>query len=444
MAGMPQTDFDVIVIGAGVAGLTALRELERAGSRVLCLEARDRIGGRIFTVRDTGFPLPIELGAEFIHGRPPEIWEIVHSASLGVYDCADAAVRIKGGVVQRKEDAWGLVSQLMEDMKKAAVQGIDEPFSSFLKKSSHPLETKQLTTSFVEGFNAARKEIIGIASLAKDAEASDRIDGDRSFRFLNGYDSVPAHIFRTIKASTEIVRFHSVLKKIDWRAGFVQVTISSDLTGRTTVFSTRRLVVTVPLGVLQAEDDIPGSILWDPKPARALDAANALEFGQVVRLVFRFRERFWEEQSDFADAGFLLSDERDFPTWWSPLAVRVPILTAWSAGPHADFVLDLSRKEIIAQAICSLSKILAISKDRIQDQIVQIYFHDWHSDPCALGAYSYVPAGSLAAREELAKPVDETIYFGGEATELNGYSATVHGAIASGYRVARQIIHNEG
>jgi monoamine oxidase len=220
--------------------------------------------------------------------------------------------------------------------------------------------------------------------------------------------------------------------------------MSSDLTARTTVFSTQRLVVTVPLGVLQAEESVPGSIVWDPKPAKALDAANALEFGQVVRLVFRFRERFWEEQADFADAGFLLSDERDFPTWWSPLAVRVPILTAWSAGPHADLVLGLSRKEVIEQAICSLSKMLAISRDHIQDQLEQVYFHDWHADPCALGAYSYVPAGSLTAREELAKPVDETIYFGGEATELDGHSATVHGAIASGFRVARQIIVLEG
>jgi len=440
---MPQTDFDVVVIGAGVSGLTASRELERAGFRALCLEARDRIGGRILTVRDPGSPLPFELGAEFIHGRPPEIWEIVGSASLGVYDCADAAVRIKGGVVQRKEDVWELVTQLMEEMKKAAAKGTDEPFSSFLEKSPHSPEAKELTTSFIEGFNAARKEIIGIASLAEDTEASDRIDGDRSFRFLSGYDSVPFHIFRTIKGTTKVVRLHSILRKVEWRPGFVKLTMSSGLTGQTHVLSAQRLIMTVPLGVLQAEEDMSGSILWDPKPAKALDAANALEFGQVFRLVFRFRERFWEAQADLADTGFLLSDERDFPTWWTPLAVRFPMLTAWSAGPHADFVLDLPRKDVIEQAIWSLSRILAITMNRIQDQIEQVYFHDWHADPFALGAYSYVPAGALPAREELAKPVDETIYFAGEATDLSGHSATVHGAIASGLRVARQIIHNE-
>lgn len=436
---MPQTDFDVVVIGAGVAGLTAWRELKRAGLRVLCLEARDRIGGRILTIRDPRSPLPIELGAEFIHGRPPEIWEIVDSASLGVYDCADAAVRIKDGVVQRGEDAWEPVNQLMEEMKTTSAQGRDQPFSSFLEKSHHSAETKELATSFVEGFNAARKEIIGTASLAKDTEASDRIDGDRSFRFLSGYDAVPTHIFRSIENSAELVRLQNILKKIEWRPGFVKVTSESSLTGRTTDFSTQRLVVTTPLGVLQAEEDASGSIVWDPKPARALDAANALEFGQVARLVFRFRERFWEAQAEFVDAGFWLSDERDFPTWWSALAVRAPVLTAWSAGPHSDLVLDLPRKEAIEKAIHSLSRILASPVYRIHDQLEQVYFHDWHADPFALGAYSYVPAGALAAREELAKAVDETIYFAGEATELNGHSATVHGAIASGFRVARQI-----
>ena len=100
-------DFDVVIVGAGVAGLAALAELDRAGLRVLCVEARDRIGGRIFTVHDALAPIRVELGAEFIHGRPPEIWDIVRSGPLAVYDCADAAVHIRNGEVQRHEDAVG-------------------------------------------------------------------------------------------------------------------------------------------------------------------------------------------------------------------------------------------------------------------------------------------------------------------------------------------------
>src|SRR5438270_100572 len=87
-------DVDGIVIGAGVSGLAALSTLDRAGLNVVCLEARDRIGGRIFTVRDPLCPLPVELGAEFVHGRPAETWNIIQTASLAAYDCEERGIQI--------------------------------------------------------------------------------------------------------------------------------------------------------------------------------------------------------------------------------------------------------------------------------------------------------------------------------------------------------------
>ncbi len=432
-------DFDVLVIGAGVAGLSAIAELDRAGMRVLCVEARDRIGGRIFTAHDALAPLPIELGAEFIHGRPPEIWQIVRSAALGVYDCRDAALHIKHGVVQKQGDAWEPVSQVMADMRRAAEEGIDVPFATFLERSSHPDDAKEMSASFVEGFNAAHKEVIGIASLAKDAAAADRIGGDKSFRFFGGYDSIPLSIFRRIEKAESKIRLNAVVTKVAWGPGSAALSVVSVLTGRREAISARKVVVTVPLGVLQA-----GSIQWDPEPCEALKAAAALEFGQVMRVVLRFREAFWEGDDDFTDAGFLLSDQALFPTWWTPLGVRAPILTGWSAGPHADPLLGKSTAEIYASAIDSLARILAVTSEYIRDLLEQIYFHDWYSDIFARGAYSYVPAGALSARETLAKPVAGTLYFAGEATELNGHSATVHGAIASGRRAAQQIIGERG
>ena len=204
-------DFDVAIVGAGVAGLAALAELDRAGLRVLCIEARDRIGGRIFTAHDPLAPLPIELGAEFIHGRPPEIWNILRSGSLAVYDCADAAVHIRNGKVQRHEDAWEPIGQLMEEMRTAADQGKDEPFSAFLERSSHSAVAKELSASFVEGFNAARKEVIGIASLAQDGRAADQIDGDRSFRLPGGYDAIPLCILRCVPQSQSKLLLNTVL-----------------------------------------------------------------------------------------------------------------------------------------------------------------------------------------------------------------------------------------
>lgn len=434
------SDFDVVVVGAGAAGLAALAELDRAGCRVVCLEARDRIGGRIFTEHDPLSPLPIELGAEFIHGRPPEIFQIARASALGVYDCADASLHIKNGVVQKHEDAWEPVGHLMQEMRWSAARGIDEPFSTFLARSSESEDAKELSTSFVEGFNAARKEIIGIASLAKDGAAADAINGDQSFRFHSGYDSVVHSLLQKVSDASARLRLNTSVQGIEWRRGLATLTLVSQLTGATQVISATRVLVTVPLGVLTAASGSPGSIWWKPAPESTLRAASALAFGQVVRVILRFREAFWEENSRFADVGFLLSNEKLFPTWWTTLAVRAPIVTGWSAGPHADDLLGKPHTHVIGEAVESLARILATKVDRVRGLLEAAYFHDWHADPFTRGAYSYVPAGALAARETLAEPVDNTLYFAGEATELNGHSATVHGAIASGRRAARQII----
>jgi monoamine oxidase len=437
---MAEPDFDVVVVGAGVSGLAALSELDRAGCRVLCLEARGRIGGRILTLRDPLAPLPVELGPEFIHGRPPEIWRIIRSAPLTVYDCGGSSVHIKNGVIQGEGDAWESVDRLMDDMRAEVARGREESFSSFLERSQPPPAVGALATSFVEGFNAARKEVIGIASLAGDEEASQKIDGDRSFRLLSGYDSIPLHILRGIGDNESKLRVNTILTKVEWSNRSVKLTTTSALTGDVDHISERQLVVTVPLGVLQAPAGATGAICWDPEPKQILTAASKLAFGQVVRVVLRFTRAFWEDSADFAPAGFLFSNERAFPTWWTMLAARAPLLTGWSAGPHADELLGAPAPELTRQATASLARVLNTTAERIRHSLECMYFHDWHADPFARGAYSYVPAGALKAREQLADPVADTLYFAGEATELNGHSATVHGAIASGLRVAKQVL----
>jgi len=431
---------DVVIVGAGAAGLSALEELDRAGCKVICIEARERIGGRILTFRDAFSPVRVELGAEFIHGRPPEIWDILHSGRLAAYDCAENAVYIENGAVQHHGDAWALVGRVMDDMQRRAAKHKDRSFSSFLDESKHPENAKRLAAAYVEGFNAARKEVIGIASLAEDARAADQIDGNRSFRLLNGYDSLMLHLLDGVNDAQRKLRLNSIVKNIHWKRGSARVEICSALTGNLETVRSRRVVITVALGVLQADTNAAGAIGFHPEPESTLRAARELRFGQVIRIVLRFREAFWEDTDEISDAGFLLSNEKFFPTWWTTLPVRVPILTGWSAGPHADGLLDQPLAEILIHAIADLARITGSTPDKLNSLLEATYFHDWHGDPFARGAYSYVPASAMNARKTLAEPVERTLYFAGEATELNGHSATVHGAIATGKRVARQIL----
>jgi len=432
-------DCEVGIIGAGAAGLSALRELDRAGLSALCLEARQRIGGRIFTVHDPLSPLPVELGAEFVHGRPPEIWDVIQSAPLTAFDCGQTAIRMRNGRVV-DDDAWATIDRVMADMRLAAQREPDLPFTEFLANSVHTEGAKRWAAGYVEGFNAARQEIVGIHSLAQDAAAADQIDGDRAFRLADGYQALALHLLAGVEEPARKLRLNSVVEGIVWRPGDVSVHVRHALTGGHTIVRCRRVIITVPLGVLQAQD----AIRFEPEPADALHAARGIAVGHVVRVVLRFREAFWEANQSLSSAGFLLSDEDVFPTWWTPLFVRAPFLTGWSAGSHADPLLGRPEAHVISRALDAVSRITGADPTRTANLLEAFYFHDWHADPFSRGAYSYVPARALPSRAALAEPVSETLYFAGEATDLAGHSATVHGAIATGRRAARQILGDNG
>lgn len=428
--------WDVLIIGAGAAGLAALRELDRAGTRARCIEAQERIGGRIFTVHDPLSPAPIELGAEFVHGRPREIWDIATRASLSVVERGWNAIRMDGGKLVHDEEMGDAIGLATSAVEQAAGKGPDESFASFIGRAEFSAAVKRRATRYVEGFNAADAGTIGIASLAQDAQAADRIDGDRSFSILNGYDSVPLALLHGIEALDDKLQLNSVVERIAWKPGEATVHVRSALNGRRETLVARRVIVTVPLGVLQSEPDGRSAIGFDPEPGEILAAARALAFGQAFRVTLRVHSSFWERLPELSGAGFIFSEAPVFPTWWRPNPVHAPLITGWSAGPAASPLLGQSRIAVVSRAIESLERIAGISPL----PVLAAHFHDWHADPFIRGAYSYVPAGKLAAREALATPVADTLYFAGEATDLDGHSATVHGAIASGIRAARHVI----
>jgi monoamine oxidase len=304
-------------------------------------------------------------------------------------------------------------------------------FDEFLSGTPQPQDVRDWARSFVQGFNAARADVISIKALAQESDAADAIDGDRSFRILNGYDSVPLALCR----QAQDIRLNTVVESIGWSKGSVSAHVRSAFTGELTALRAKRAIVTVPLGVLQT-----GTIRFDPEPVDNLAAARQLCFGQVVRLVLRFRERIWDSKKEFADAGFLLSDAPVFPTWWSTLPVRAPVIVGWSAGPKADALAACDRDEVLEKALDQLAKITHVPAHELQESLDQVYYHDWATDPFARGAYSYVPAGSADARQRLARPAEDTLFFAGEAANTEGHAATVHGAIASGRTAAQHIL----
>jgi monoamine oxidase len=409
-------EYDVAIVGAGAAGLAAAQELLHAGLRVCCLEARDRIGGRVLTAHDLA--VPVELGAEFVHGRPAELFQLAEQAGLQLYETAGRPISLmeSGPSINPEEDG----DRVLEDIQRCASEERDESFQEFLDRSNYPPRLKRRATAFVEGFNAARREVIGVASLAHDQRASDRIGGDHTFRVRKGYDALVGTLARDVE-----IRLNAVVEAIEWKPG------NATLRLRDEAVQARRALITVPLGVLQH-----GAIRFEPEPAETIAAARALRFGDAFRVTFLFDRPFWDDRAETRDAGFMFSDEPQFPVWWTGRPAEPSLVTGWSAGPNADGLVDSPRDEVIARALDTLSRVVKIPPPVPRG----VWFHDWHGDPYSRGAYSYVPAGGLPARRKLAEPVADTLFFAGEATDLVGYGGTVHGAIASGRRAAGQIL----
>jgi monoamine oxidase len=430
---MTESDADVIVIGAGAAGLAAARGLAAAGRRVIVLEARDRAGGRVHSIRDPRLPVPVELGAEFIHGTPAETFDLVRTGALGAYDVTDTHHQHVDGKLRKVPDLWGEIDRVLSRLPKSGPD--DQSFAQFLGGCCDdvPRETKELVTAFVEGFNAAFADRVSARGLAKAESASDAIDGTRMFRLIEGYGALIEALRAQCPPDRVSFHFGRVVHAIRWRRDRVEV---ADNEG---TLRAARAVITLPLGVLQGKSPEPGAIGFDPPlPQAKRDAIVGLAMGPVVKIVMRFRESFWETKGR-ANLAFLHSRDEHFPTWWTFLPVHTTALTGWSGGPAAARLAGRGDGAIVEVACNTLARLIDVSRTRVVELLEHAHVADWQTDPFARGAYSYVPVGGVGATKILAEPVDDTLFFAGEATH-EGMSGTVAGAIASGYRAAREIL----
>jgi monoamine oxidase len=207
-----------------------------------------------------------------------------------------------------------------------------------------------------------------------------------------------------------------------------------------------RVLVTVPLGVLQAQPGEPGAIEFSPTlPQDKLDAIAGMKMGKVLRVVLHFRERFWDRihsngrpDGTLADMGFLFSQDDWFPTWWTAMPDRFPAITGWAPWRCAE-KLESENMPIATRALQTLGGLLGVDTAEMESLLEIAYFHDWQSDPYSRGAYSYVKAGAADAPEVLGRPVKNTLFFAGEASDITGNNGTVYGAIASARRAVAEI-----
>jgi monoamine oxidase len=216
----------------------------------------------------------------------------------------------------------------------------------------------------------------------------------------------------------------ATVREVRWKRGGVAV--RGVFQGGPFTVRARQAVVTLPLGVLQAND-----VRFVPAISAKKSALGALESGPVIRVAMRLHEPVWEKRAP--GVAFFHSPRADFPTFWTPLPMRAPLVTAWAGGPRAAKLTGKSRRLLLAKALAGVQRVFPDA--RLAAALVQ----DWQQDPFSRGGYSYVLVGGAGAREALASPLGETLFFAGEATDKDE-AGTVAGALRSGIRAAREIL----
>jgi len=385
----------VIVIGAGVAGLAAACQLGRAGFAVQSLEARDRIGGRVLTHIDPGCECPIEFGAEFIHGKPPDLWELFRKAKAHITEVEGDAWCVEQGRLSPC-GFWEDVDNILDKMDDRKP---DESFADFLERCCRSTKkrtsqrAKQHALGYVSGFNAADPALVGVHWLVQGMRAEQKIEGDRSFRAHRGYKDLLDVFQEELQTYKISVQLSTLVEQVHWRAGGVRVKIR-DQKGESTL-EAPRVLITIPLSLLKAPLGQPGVIDFVPElPPQKKIAVDRLEMGKVIRVSLRFRERFWESikppgtKKSLADMSFLLTQDDWFPTWWTPHPLNWPIITGWAPFRAGERLSGKSRSFVEDHALQALSTLLRVSQSELEKMLEGAHFHDWQTDPFSLGAYS--------------------------------------------------------
>jgi monoamine oxidase len=419
----------IVVVGAGLAGIAAARTLVDNGAvEVVVVEARDRVGGRLATIR-VG-ELDVDLGASWIHGpRGNPITDLCDAYGVRRVPTGDDYTTFDGAA-----GTW------LSAERDERLQDVAAAFDGALRWTRDELGAEASVGAAIDAYlddEGLEGDDRRIARFMARAWVELEYAGDVDSTSLRHYYEEEEFGGTDVLVTGGYQRVAELAaEELDVRTGRVVTSVVRDAARVVLGFddgSTLRAgccVITVPLGVLKA-----GAVTFEPPlPERAAAAIDRLEMGNLEKTVLVFETAFWRERS--RDFTFVGGDESELCDFFDlGRVVDAPALVCFSGGPGGRTVASLSFDERKARLMDRLRLMFGDVPEP-----VAVTGSAWSVDPLAGGSYAYIPVGaSFADMDALATPIDSTLFFAGEAT-IAEYYGTAHGAWLSGIRAAERIL----
>ncbi|MBB6110552.1 monoamine oxidase [Mucilaginibacter lappiensis] len=425
---------DILIIGAGAAGLMAARELANAGKKVIVLEADNRIGGRIYTQYDASTRKYTELGAEFVHGDLPVTLGLLNEAGIKYRSASAEMVQYDQGAFLEDEsfiEHWDLLIDQLNSLQQ------DISIDEFMSKEFSGDKYDRMRTSvrqFVSGYDTGDPKKASCFALRKEWQSD---DDSAQHRVEGGYVSLLNYLAGACKVNGGEILLNAIVKDIYWEPGKVSAIIADG-----TAYHAQQMILAVPLGVLKASEGQAGAITFHPQLKAHREAIKHMGFGAVIKILLEFDEPFWySEETEIRigrsldHMGYLLSQE-EIPTWWTQFPERSSVFTGWIGGPEARAKKEMSDEDILMESLQSVANIFRLGVDELRQRLKTWQVINWTAKPFTRGSYAYDTVNAAACRHTLNTPVDDTLFFTGEYLYEGTAMGTVEAALTSGKGVA--------
>lgn len=423
---LQHTEFDIIIIGAGACGLLAARQLAAAGKNVCVLEAEASPGGRVCSRLVAGFDYALETGAEFIHGHLPVTLGLLKEAGIPAIKLQGMMAYNKNGKWQEDETDSAAFANMLRKMQQLHT---DIPFDAFLSAHFDDENFIQEMKMYARGFDLADTSVASTFALRDEW----LLDDKEIYRVQGGYINLIHHLERSAGNAGVQIFYSTAVSLLQWKAGCVTL-----FTKNGQAFTARQCLVTAALPVLQALNESESQLRLEPPASHVKNAAAEIGFGSVIKIFMQFSKPFWEEIKP--GVAFIISNQV-ISTWWTQAPTESAVLTGWLGGPGAVKLHHAGDDIILRLATESLSSIFSLSHSALQSMLCSFHLADW-LDEMAHGAYSYGKLGSPQARIQLQQPIENTIFFAGEAIYESKHPGTVEAAFEAALKVSDRMTRN--